>query len=67
VKTALRLPLGSDAIQVIEQADLKRSEELERWRGLSLSTDFQSEDHTAADAPLERPAASPFLTLRSTQ
>jgi len=39
-----RLPLGSDAVKAIEQADRKRLDELQRWRELSLSTDFQMED-----------------------
>jgi NAD(P)-dependent dehydrogenase (short-subunit alcohol dehydrogenase family) len=38
-----RLPLGSDALQAIENADRMRLEELERWRQLSASTDFQKE------------------------
>lgn len=36
-----RLPLGSDAVEIIEQADVRKLEELRRWRGLSVSTDFQ--------------------------
>lgn len=35
-----RLPLGSDAVSAIEQADDARLEELRRWRELSVSTDF---------------------------
>jgi NAD(P)-dependent dehydrogenase (short-subunit alcohol dehydrogenase family) len=35
-----RLPLGSDAVNAIEQADLNRLEELRAWRGLSTSTDY---------------------------
>jgi NAD(P)-dependent dehydrogenase (short-subunit alcohol dehydrogenase family) len=35
-----RLPLGSDAVKSIEQADLAKLEELARWRDLSVSTDF---------------------------
>ena len=35
-----RLPLGSDALRIIEQADRARLDELERWRALSASTDF---------------------------
>jgi NAD(P)-dependent dehydrogenase (short-subunit alcohol dehydrogenase family) len=35
-----RLPLGSDALKIIEQADRAKLEELERWRALSASTDF---------------------------
>lgn len=50
----LRLPLGSDALKIIEQADLARLQELDAWRALSLSTDFPFEDR----AP-DRPAASP--------
>lgn len=36
----LRLALGSDAVAAIEAADGRRREELERWRALSVSTDF---------------------------
>ncbi|MBB4839679.1 NAD(P)-dependent dehydrogenase (short-subunit alcohol dehydrogenase family) [Sphingomonas kyeonggiensis] len=36
----LRLPLGSDAVGAIERGDRARLEELERWRTLSISTDF---------------------------
>ncbi|MBO9623167.1 MAG: SDR family NAD(P)-dependent oxidoreductase [Sphingomonas sp.] len=36
----LRLPLGSDAVAAIERSDRARLDELERWRALSLSTDF---------------------------
>jgi NAD(P)-dependent dehydrogenase (short-subunit alcohol dehydrogenase family) len=35
-----RLPLGSDALSIIEQADRGKLDELERWRELSSSTDF---------------------------
>lgn len=35
-----RLPLGTDAVRIIEQADRTKLEELERWRQLSVSTDF---------------------------
>lgn len=35
-----RLPLGTDALQAIEQADRARLDELQRWRELSASTDF---------------------------
>ncbi|HEY9253137.1 MAG TPA: oxidoreductase [Stenotrophomonas sp.] len=38
----LRLALGSDAVAAIEAADGRRREELERWRALSVSTDFAS-------------------------
>lgn len=36
----LRLPLGSDAIAAIAKADRAKLAELEQWRALSLSTDF---------------------------
>lgn len=36
----LRLPLGSDAVAAIERADCARLDELDRWRRLSMSTDF---------------------------
>lgn len=36
----LRLPLGSDAVVAIARADHARLSELERWRELSVSTDF---------------------------
>lgn len=36
----LRLPLGSDAISILQTADARRLAELERWRDLSTSTDF---------------------------
>lgn len=36
----LRLPLGSDAVGAIAKADHARLSELERWRELSVSTDF---------------------------
>lgn len=36
----LRLPLGSDALEIMAGADRSRLQELERWRGLSVSTDF---------------------------
>lgn len=35
-----RLPLGSDAVAAIAKADHARLSELERWRELSMSTDF---------------------------
>ena len=35
-----RLALGSDAVNSIEQADRGRLAELDRWRTLSVSTDF---------------------------
>jgi hypothetical protein len=38
-----RLPLGTDAVTIIEQADLARLEELGHWRELSISTDFPPE------------------------
>jgi len=51
-----RLPLGSDALKIIEQADLAKLEELRRWRELSSSTDFPTGDQMAV---------SPLLALRS--
>lgn len=39
----LRLPLGSDAVAAIERSDRARLAELDRWRALSLSTDFPKE------------------------
>jgi NAD(P)-dependent dehydrogenase (short-subunit alcohol dehydrogenase family) len=38
-----RLPLGTDAVKIIEQADLARLEELGHWLELSISTDFPPE------------------------
>lgn len=39
-----RLALGSDAVTAIERADHTRLEEIERWRELSVSTDFPKEN-----------------------
>lgn len=36
----LRLALGSDAVTAIAETDLLRLQELERWRALSVSTDY---------------------------
>lgn len=36
----LRLPLGSDALEIMAGADRSRLQELEQWRALSVSTDF---------------------------
>jgi hypothetical protein len=36
----LRLALGSDAVNAIENTDRARLDELQRWRELSVSTDF---------------------------
>jgi NAD(P)-dependent dehydrogenase (short-subunit alcohol dehydrogenase family) len=38
----LRLLLGSDAVRVVEQAELARIEADRKWRHLSVSTDFNS-------------------------
>ncbi len=38
----LRLILGSDAVRVIEQSDLARTEADRQWRHLSISTDFDA-------------------------
>ncbi len=46
-----RLPLGSDAVKVIEHADLARLEELKRWRHLSLSTDFPQKSSSGEIVP----------------
>ena len=35
-----RLALGSDAVKAISDANRARAKELERWRELSISTDF---------------------------
>jgi len=40
----LRLPLGSDAVEILERTDRARLDELSRWRTLSLSTDFTASD-----------------------
>jgi NAD(P)-dependent dehydrogenase (short-subunit alcohol dehydrogenase family) len=36
----LRIALGSDAVAIIRETDTRRLAELERWRDLSVSTDF---------------------------
>jgi NAD(P)-dependent dehydrogenase (short-subunit alcohol dehydrogenase family) len=59
----LRLPLGSDALKILVQADLRKLEDLEAWRQLSLSTDFPREESAAALVQAAS-AASPFLALR---
>jgi len=38
-----RLPLGSDAVAAIRQADLKRLDDLRAWQDLSASTDYPSD------------------------
>lgn len=38
----LRLPLGSDAVTILKEADARRLVELERWSSLSGTTDFPS-------------------------
>lgn len=43
-KPPLRLPLGSDALVAIQQADWAKLEELESWRTLSESTDYPPKD-----------------------
>jgi NAD(P)-dependent dehydrogenase (short-subunit alcohol dehydrogenase family) len=43
----LRLPLGTDALAAIANADRARLDELERWRELSASTDFFAHGQTA--------------------
>lgn len=39
-RAPLRLALGSDALEIIANADRARLQELERWRELSVSTDY---------------------------
>jgi NAD(P)-dependent dehydrogenase (short-subunit alcohol dehydrogenase family) len=39
----LRLLLGSDAVQAVEQSDLARLEADRKWRQLSISTDFEAD------------------------
>ncbi|WP_367347144.1 oxidoreductase [Stenotrophomonas bentonitica] len=39
-RAPLRLALGSDALEIIANADRARLQELERWRELSISTDY---------------------------
>ena len=36
----LRIALGGDAVEAISSSDRKRLEELERWRSISVSTDY---------------------------
>jgi hypothetical protein len=36
----LRIALGSDAVSAIAATDKVRLEELEKWRALSISTDY---------------------------
>jgi NAD(P)-dependent dehydrogenase (short-subunit alcohol dehydrogenase family) len=38
----LRLLLGSDAVEIVEKADRAKMESDQRWRSLSLSTDFDA-------------------------
>ncbi len=42
-----RLPLGSDAVVAIEQAERSKQAELDRWRELSRSTDFAQKAEAA--------------------
>ncbi len=62
----LRLPLGSDALKILVQTDLRKLEDLEEWRELSLSTDFPKEEPTTGLAQVAS-ATSPFLSLRPAQ
>ncbi|MDG2528943.1 oxidoreductase [Caulobacter endophyticus] len=39
----LRIALGSDAVGIIRDTDTRRLAELERWRDLSVSTDFPAQ------------------------
>ncbi|MEY9606153.1 hypothetical protein AB7M74_001721 [Bradyrhizobium japonicum] len=36
----LRIALGSDAVNAIAATDRQRLDELEKWRALSVSTDY---------------------------
>jgi NAD(P)-dependent dehydrogenase (short-subunit alcohol dehydrogenase family) len=62
-----RLPLGSDSVTIIAQADRARLEELETWRGLSVSTDFPPDDRAAKGQAQDQSETSPFLKLHSPQ
>lgn len=42
-KKPLRLPLGSDTVARIEEKNAKVAAELEEWRGLALSTDWDAQ------------------------
>lgn len=63
----LRLPLGSDAVTIIAQADRARLEELEIWRGLSVSTDFRPDDRATTGQAQDQSETSPFLKLQTSQ
>jgi NAD(P)-dependent dehydrogenase (short-subunit alcohol dehydrogenase family) len=58
----LRLPLGSDALKILVRTDLRKLEDLEAWRELSLSTDFPKEEPATSLAQAVS-AASPLLIL----
>ncbi|MER8369907.1 oxidoreductase [Mesorhizobium sp. M1378] len=60
----LRLLLGSDAVKVIEQADLAKLEELERWRGLSISTDFPQQVRSISGSAEGHSETPRLLALR---
>ena len=53
----LRLLLGSDAVQLAEQAELARLESDRKWRDLSLSTDFEPTGGSRL-YPWEQPASA---------
>jgi len=59
-----RLPLGSDAVKIIEQVDRARLQELEHWRDLSVSTDFPREGDVAGSSQ-EHAETYPLLKLGS--
>ncbi|MBV1834131.1 SDR family NAD(P)-dependent oxidoreductase [Novacetimonas pomaceti] len=46
----LRLPLGTDAVTAIRRADLERLEEVEKWREMSIVTDFPSGGMTVRES-----------------
>ena len=50
-----RLPLGTDAVRAIEEADRARLAELDRWRALSSATDFDRRGGDGAGPPDEDP------------
>jgi NAD(P)-dependent dehydrogenase (short-subunit alcohol dehydrogenase family) len=47
----LRLALGSDAVKAISDANRARAEELERWRELSISTDYAENEQINIQGP----------------
>jgi NAD(P)-dependent dehydrogenase (short-subunit alcohol dehydrogenase family) len=62
-----RLPLGTDAVTIITQADRARLEEIEVWKSLSVSTDFPPDNGGATDQVQDHSETSPFLKLQGTR